>query len=233
MVKETISSFGDAKCFPVRAVSFREGKNEMCFVLTSLFHFFTTRSFRQAIRLDFSITSYFIMFFNDHLYLIDLHFSCRCLFTMKRTHIRSPKKRTTLLEVFLYIYLCCKTSGHATHPRYYAQLPWAEKPKKTLRSSSRKPMVVFVFRCAIKKFGYQQNTSWYQLIHKNPAWFWGCLKFEKLISNLWKSWNNLTNSTFFAPLTPPRTRKKNVCLSKLLSDTSMVSILRLVQVGFV
>ena len=126
MVEETTSSFGDAKCFPVRAVSFREGKKRDVFRFDLIVPFFS----RQAIRLDFSITSYFILFFNDHLFLIDLHFLCRCLFTMKRTHLHSPKKRTTLLEVSFYIYLCCKTSGHATHPRYYAQLPWAEKPKK-------------------------------------------------------------------------------------------------------
>jgi len=32
------------------------------------------------------------MFFNDHLFPIDFHFLCRCVFTTKRTHIHSPKE---------------------------------------------------------------------------------------------------------------------------------------------
>ena len=177
----------------------------MCFVLTSLFHFFTTRSSRQAIHLDFSITSYFIMFFNDHLFLIDFHFLCRCLFTMKKTHIHSPKEKDYLVGgVSLYLSVLQNFWSRYTSTLLRpAPLSW--KTKKTLRGSSRKPMVVFVFRCAIQKFGYQKSkTSWYQLIHQNPAWFWGCLNFEKLILNLWKSWGKLTNSTFFAPVTPPK-----------------------------
>lgn len=180
LVKETISSFGDAKCFPVRAVRFREGKNEMCFVLTSLFHFFTTKSFRQAIRLDFSITSYFIMFFNDHLFLRDLHFLCRCFFTMKRTHIHSPKEKDYLVGgVSLYLSLLQNFWSRYTSTLLRpAPLSW--KTKKTLHCGVLQGWCLF-FSVQSKNLAIKKKT-WYQLIHHNPAWFCGFLKFEKLIN---------------------------------------------------
>ena len=168
MVEETTSSFGDAKCFPVRAVSFREGKNEMCFVLTSLFHFFHDK------KLPSSNTFGFLNHFILHLVLQWSPVPNRSSFLMqvsfyneKNTPPFSKEKDYLVGSVFLYLSLLQNFWSRYTSTLLRpAPLSW--KTKKTLRCSSRKPMVVFVFSVCNPKIWLSKekllDTNWYTKI---------------------------------------------------------------------